>query len=479
MRALFANQSLLLDKSSVYSLEKSQTAQTTFTFSQKAFVLILIILLIIGLIVDSILTFTLVLAVLTFVYFADFAFNTFLVIRSLRRSYSIKITDDEIINHDDENFPVYTILCPLFKEHEVLKQFVDAIEKLNYPSDKLQVLLLFELEDQLTILQAIKMNLSKKFEIVVVPASNPQTKPKALNYGLTRSKGDLVVIYDAEDVPEVDQLKKVAIAFEKLGPQTKCIQAKLNFYNPHQNWLTRVFSAEYSLWFDITLTGLQSIFAPIPLGGTSNHFRLQDVRELGGWDPYNVTEDADLGMRIARNGYQTAIVNSTTFEEANSNVQNWFMQRTRWIKGYMQTYLVHSREPLKFITKGSIRDFALFQIVIGGKILSLLVNPLMWAITIVYFVFRGFFGPFIESIFPMPVFYMGLFSFVFGNFLYIFCFMLGSAKRHEYSLVKYTVFVPLYWLGMSFASYIALYKLLTKPHEWFKTQHGLHMTKEQ
>ena len=209
-----------------------------------------------------------------------------------------------------------------------------------------------------------------------------------MNYGLNYVSGDYVVIYDAEDVPEVDQLKKAVLAFKKVPANVACIQAKLNFYNPHQNTLTKLCTAEYSLWFDLVLPGFQSISAPIPLGGTSNHFRRETLRELGGWDAFNVTEDCDLGMRLAKRGYTTAIVDSTTHEEDNSDVLNWYNKRSRWIKGYIQTYFVHMRNPQEYFTAGKGKDFS-FPAHRCGKILSLFINPIMWVTTICYFLFRA------------------------------------------------------------------------------------------
>ena len=182
--------------------------------------------------------------------------------------------------------------------------------------------------------------------MIIVPQSLPKTKPKACNYGLRQAHGEYVVIYDAEDIPEPDQLKKAYLALRRtVSRSVICAQAKLNFYNSHQNVLTRLFTTEYSLWFDLMLTGLQSARCPIPLGGTSNHFRVRHLRMLQGWDAFNVAEDCDLGIRIAQKDYATVIFNSTTFEEANSNLANWMRQRSRWIKGYMQTYFVHLRSP--------------------------------------------------------------------------------------------------------------------------------------
>ena len=283
-------------------------------------------------------------------------------------------------------------------------------------------------------------------------------------------------MYEAEDIPDPLQLKKAVIAFGKASPKTVCIQAKLNFYNPQHNLLTRLFSTEYSLWFELVLTGLQLIEAPIPLGGTSNHFRVHDLKNLAGWDAFNVTEDCDLGLRLTKRGYKTAIIDSVTYEEANSSFFNWFGQRSRWIKGYIQTYLVHMRSPLAF-SKSRKLNVAIFQLTVGGKVLSLFINPLMWCITITYFVLRPLVGTTIESFFPVPVLYMGVLCLVFGNFVYIYSYMIGIAKRHEWWLIKYVFLVPFYWLCMSLSAWKALASLIVSPFYWSKTQHGLHLSK--
>jgi glycosyltransferase XagB len=240
--------------------------------------------------------------------------------------------------------------------------------------------------------------------------------------------------------------------------------------------LTRVFTAEYSLWFDLVLPGMQSMNGPIPLGGTSNHFRTKDIQKLRGWDAFNVTEDCDLGIRLAKMGYTTAIIESTTMEEATSHFWNWYGQRSRWIKGYIQSYLVHMRNPKDFTDKGKHYHLLAFQFIVGGKILSMFINPLMWCITIVYFALRPYAGDFIESFFPSTILYIGVFSFVFGNFLYLFYYMIACAKRGYFDLVKYVYVVPFYWLMMSFASWRAVYEMIVKPHYWAKTQHGAHLT---
>ncbi len=417
--------------------------------------------------------------VMTVLYFFDLLFSAFIVFQSYKALPEIHISKAEIEGFRDEDCPTYTIFCPLYKEWQVVPQFVEAMQKLDYPHEKLQVLFLLEENDVETIEKISTSSLPPHFHIVVVPHSKPKTKPKAMNYGLDYVSGEYVVIYDAEDVPEVDQLKKAVLAFKKVPGNVACIQAKLNFYNPHQNILTRLFTAEYSLWFDLVLPGYQSIGAPIPLGGTSNHFRAETLRQLGGWDAFNVTEDCDLGMRLAKRGYTTAIVDSTTHEEANSDMLNWYNQRSRWIKGYIQTYFVHMRDPQKYFANGKGKDFFLFQLIVGGKILSLFINPIMWITTICYFLFRAKIAVFIEPLFPGPILYIGVFSLIFGNFLSLYYYMVGCVKRGYDGLIKYVFLIPFYWLGMSIAAWQALYEIFVKPHYWAKTIHGLHLAPVQ
>jgi len=317
-------------------------AQVTATRGQRWVILGLICLLAVVLALAAVgvrLPLLLVVALVTVLYLADLLFCAYVMTGSMRQG---NLTSGPG-SREMERWPVYTVLCPMYQETAVLPQFADAIARLDYPAESLQVLLLLEEDDHDTIEFARGLDLPDSFEIVVVPDSRPKTKPKACNYGLQAARGDYVVIFDAEDIPEPDQLKKAVLAFAGLPGTVACLQAPLNFYNPRQNVLTRLFTAEYSLWFDLMLVGLQRLRGPIPLGGTSNHFRVEVLRGLGGWDPYNVTEDADLGIRLYKQGFRTGILDSTTYEEANPDPRNWIRQRSRWIKGYLQTLLVHTR----------------------------------------------------------------------------------------------------------------------------------------
>jgi cellulose synthase/poly-beta-1,6-N-acetylglucosamine synthase-like glycosyltransferase len=401
----------------------------------------------------------------TVLYLVDLVFTAWVVTGSLKHQQPVLDVRERVV------WPDYTVLCPMYGETAVIGQFVDAIARLDYPLAQLQVLLLLEEDDVDTIAYALSMDLPPHFEIIVVPSGTPQTKPRACNEGLRLARGELVVIFDAEDVPEPDQLKKAVLAFEDAPRSLACLQAPLNFYNARQNVLTRLFTAEYSLWFDLQLSGLQRLKGPIPLGGTSNHFRTEVLRDLGGWDPYNVTEDCDLGIRLYKAGFRTAMLDSTTYEEANSWTRNWVRQRSRWIKGYMQTFLVHLRGGWRF----GDPHFLTFLLVVGGKVLVNFVNPVMWFMTASYFVARPVFGPAIESVYPAPVFYAAVTSLVVGNVLFVYTFLLGSARRGNWDLVKYGFLAPGYWLLMSVASVMALWQLVTRPHYWEKTVHGLHL----
>lgn len=458
------------------TLHHKRSALHVITPVQRSFLFVLLGIVLLGVGIAPLATFQVIVAILSTIYFIDVIFNFFLILKSLKTPPEIHATPEECRTLDDRALPIYSILCPLYKEAHVIPQFLSAIEKIDWPKKKLDVMLLLE-EDDTESVEAVKtMDLPSYVRVVVVPDSQPKTKPKACNYGLNLARGEYLVIYDAEDAPDPLQLKIAYLGFQKVGPQVKCLQAKLNYYNPHQNWLTRFFTAEYSLWFDVVLTGLQSIETTIPLGGTSNHFRTNDLLDLEGWDPFNVTEDCDLGVRLFKNGFKTAIIDSTTLEEANSNPKNWIRQRSRWIKGYMQTYLLHMRHPVEFVREQGVHA-VLFQLTVGGKLAFILINPILWLLTISYFLLYQYVGPTIEALYPSVVFYMAVTSLIFGNFMFIYYYMIGCAKREHWGLMKWIYLIPIYWLMVSVAGAMALYQLIVKPHYWEKTIHGLHLKK--
>src|SRR5450755_1662102 len=257
-------------------------------------------------------TFVALVALIAIGYMLHLILDFALALSAVRQPVEEHIDDAVIHALHDAEWPVYTILCPLYREARVVPQFVKAMQALDYPAEKLQILFLTEADDAETRAAIHALRLPSHFQIITVPDGSPRTKPRACNYGLMKAQGQYVVIFDAEDVPDPAQLKKAVLTFANHGPNLACVQAKLNFYNPNQNLLTRWFSAEYSLWFDLTLPGLQRAKLSIPLGGTSNHFPTQILRALGGWDAFNVTEDCDLGLRLSRYQMETVVLNSTT-----------------------------------------------------------------------------------------------------------------------------------------------------------------------
>lgn len=424
---------------------------------------------------SGVLTLVASIAAVTALYLGDLLLNFFLATRTLTRSPEDHIDNAVVRAIRSDLWPRYTVLCPLYHEAVIVPQFVRAMSLLDYPIEKLQVLFLTEEDDQETREAIRSMRLPAHFEVVTVPPGVPRTKPRACNYGLLKASGDYVVIYDAEDIPDPLQLKKAVLAFANHPPEVACVQAKLNYYNPNQNLLTRWFTVEYSLWFDLMLPALQNARASLPLGGTSNHFRAAVLRQVGAWDPFNVTEDCDLGLRLAHYRLHTAMLDSTTYEEANSRLKNWLRQRSRWIKGYMQTYFVHMRHPLRYLRKGRLRDFFWLQFTVGARVVMLFINPLMWLLLAIYLFFQSAVAPAYHILYPRPILYLGAASLIFGNFFFLYTHLIGCLRRKQYSLMKWTFLVPLYWGLMSAAASMALVQLIFKPHYWEKTQHGFHL----
>jgi glycosyltransferase XagB len=403
-------------------------------------------------------------------YLLTFSLRAVLSWYGAARASEYKISAAEVRALNDAELPHYSVLVPMYQEPEVLPILASALRKLNYPRSKLDIKLLLEEGDTETIEAAKKLQLESIFEIVRVPPSQPQTKPKACNYGLHFAQGEYVTIFDAEDKPEPDQLKKVVLAFRKAPANVACIQCRLNYYNRDENWLTRMFTLEYSTWFDLLLPGLEALRIPIPLGGTSNHFRTETLRGLLAWDPYNMTEDADLGVRMTQKGLTVQVVNATTFEEANTRVGNWIRQRSRWIKGYLQTYLVHMRTPARLYRSLGHVGFWGFQFFIGGTVICVLLNPVLWLLFFGWAV--GLVGG-LDVYFPPWVVSFSLFNLLFGNAAMIYFFMLGAYKRGYYELLWHALTAPAYWALMSIAAYKGLWQLIHNPFYWEKTQHGI------
>lgn len=460
-------------KESVFSLmrkDPESSGLTTFTDAQLLFIFIAIGFALLLLTVNFVNSFIFFNLFFSFVFLFSIVFKLYIALKGSKYELVEVVTKEEVKAVKNDTLPVYTILLPVYKEDKLIRKLIWNLRSLDYPRGKLDVKLLIEEDDDKTLNAVRNLDFPANFETIVVPFHMPKTKPKACNYGLFFCKGIYLTIYDAEDVPDSDQLKKVVSLFRKLPKDYVVLQGALNYFNKNENLLTRMFTLEYSYWFDYMLPGLQSLDVPIPLGGTSNHFKLDKLKELGGWDPFNVTEDADLGVRVFEKRYKVGVVNSTTLEEANNEPFNWIRQRSRWIKGYMQTLLVHMRNPVRLVNKIGWRGFFGFNFFVGFTPITFLLYPVLLGFYIIYIIFDL---QTVRVLFPDWVLYISIFNFVAGNTLMIYVNMLAVFKRRFYELILFALVNPFYWLMHSIAAYKGLWQLIYKPFYWEKTNHGL------
>jgi cellulose synthase/poly-beta-1,6-N-acetylglucosamine synthase-like glycosyltransferase len=371
-------------------------------------------------------------------------------------------TQSTIANIDQE-LPIYSILIPLYNEAFKVKSILNAMKNMNYPKNKLDIKIIIEADDLITLRTLSVENLPPYVHIIKVPYSLPRTKPKALNYAMAYVKGDILTIYDAEDIPDTDQLLKAVAAFSNLPEQFACVQAKLNFYNPKENLLTRFFSLEYSIWFEYLLKGLSLLNLPVTLGGTSNHFKVDKLKEVGYWDASNVTEDADLGIRLYLSGYKVHLIDSTTIEESPTNIAVWLPQRARWIKGFIQTIYVFMRAK-KDLTKLNYLQIITVYIFVGLSTYSFFCFP--WIILALCFELHKYmyYSWFINSIFAF-------------SYLYIIAYFILIKEKESISQFNKMDWItliawPLYFLLHTISSYIAIWEIITSPFKWNKTPHG-------
>jgi cellulose synthase/poly-beta-1,6-N-acetylglucosamine synthase-like glycosyltransferase len=365
----------------------------------------------------------------------------------------------------DSELPVYTIVAALYREAASVNGLLSAIERFDYPPEKLDVKLIVERNDEETR-EAILTRPSKvPIEVIVAPPAGPRTKPKALNVALPFAQGGFLVVYDAEDRPEATQLRTALNAFRAADNGLACVQACLSIDNTSDSWLARYYTAEYAGQFDVFLPGIAALGLPLPLGGSSNHFRAAALREAGGWDPYNVTEDADLGMRLARFGYRTGVIDSTTYEEAPSRIGAWLRQRSRWFKGWMQTWLVHMRNPRQLWRELGVAGFLAFQLMVGGNVLAALVHPLFMGALLISAI-TGDLWDGNSALIAFTTLTAGYFvSALLGGF--------GLMRRGLLAHAWVLLLTPLHWLLLSLAAWRALYQLIAEPYRWEKTEHGL------
>ena len=362
--------------------------------------------------------------------------------------------------------PGYSVLVALYHEADVVPQLVNAMKELNWPRSKLQVLFLCEEDDSDTIAALQAEMFPAGFRIIRIPSTGPRTKPKALNYGLQLAKGDYVVVYDAEDRPHPEQLQEAWWHFAKGGATLGCLQAPLIIANGHVGWLTRLFAFEYAAHFGGILPWLARNRLVLPLGGSSNHFRRSCLEAVGGWDPFNVTEDAELGTRLARCGFQVDMLSTPTIEDAPVGLGVWLRQRTRWLKGWMQTWLVEMRRPIRLVNQLGIPRFTVYQLVSIGMIVSALLYPLM-----LVFVANSAFHFTIADMAAMRpnLFIIDLLNILMG---YVSFHALGRrALDGEKTPGPVLLWIPIYWFMISAAAWRALWQLHATPFLWEKTPH--------
>lgn len=372
----------------------------------------------------------------------------------------------------DDALPSYSVLVPLFRETEVLAQLARALNALDYPRHKLDIKLLLE-EDDAPMRKAVaRLALPAHFEVIVVPRGKPQTKPRALDYALPFARGELLTIYDSEDIPEPDQLRKAAAMFAAGKPELACLQAHLTFYNPNENWLTRQFTAEYAALFEVVLPALASRGYPLLLGGTSNHFKTAVLRQCGAWDAFNVTEDADLGLRLARMGFRTGVLDSKTYEEGNTQLGNWMRQRRRWMKGFMQTWLVHNRAPLRSLRQLGPTGFWVMQCMTLGIFASALLHPFLvahalWNLSPAKLQLDA------SSPLTASGIVLNVVMLVMGYAVGLALSQVGLRRLGIANWLTLLWSTPIYWLLMSAAAWLAIWDLIVAPFHWHKTRHGI------
>lgn len=370
----------------------------------------------------------------------------------------------------DDALPVYTVMAALYREAASVDGLLHAIARLDYPHEKLDIVLAVEADDDETRAAIASCATRLPVTVIPVPAGEPRTKPRALNAALPFAQGAFTVVYDAEDRPDPDQLRRALHAFARDGDKLGCVQARLTIDNTADSWLTRLFTAEYAGHFDVFLDGMAAMLLPLPLGGSSNHFRTATLKSVGGWDAYNVTEDADLGLRLARFGFRTQMIASSTHEEAPSELKPWLKQRTRWLKGWMQTWAVHMRAPHRLWRELGPTGFIAVQLVIGGNVVAALVHPLFLA---------GFALAMMSGYPPwnseddsivVVLYAMNLIAGYLGSSVLGY---IGLARRGLTRTAWVLCLIPIHWLLLSLAAWRALWQLVFAPHLWEKTEHGL------
>lgn len=371
-----------------------------------------------------------------------------------------------------EQLPMISILVPVFREPDTVPRLINRLSRLHYPRSLLDLILVVEENDAATLAALASTSLPRWMRVIAVPDSPLRTKPRALNYAMAFARGSIIGVYDAEDAPDPDQLLRVARCFAGSGPDLACVQGMLDYFNPTTNWLSRCFTVEYASWYRLILPGNQSMGLVLPLGGTTLFFRRSALEHLRGWDAHNVTEDADLGIRLARHGFRTEILDTTTFEEANCHVLPWVRQRSRWLKGYAITYAVHMRNPRRLLQQLGPWRFAGLQVQFLGSLVQVLLAPLLlsfWAVPL------GLWHP-LAGTAPLWVAWSMAAVFFLAMTVDLVAAFCALHNPHHRWLRRWIVLIPLYFPLASVAAFKAMWELATAPHYWDKTAHGAYGT---
>ncbi|WP_245410997.1 glycosyltransferase family 2 protein [Microvirga flavescens] len=385
-------------------------------------------------------------------------------------------TSSSLLEHavPDAQLPTYTVIAALYREECVAPRLVSALSRLDYPPEKLDIKLVLEEDDAQTRAVLEALDLPGFMEVIIAPPGAPRTKPRALNVALPLARGALTVLYDAEDVPEPNQLRLAAAAFARASAETACFQAHLTIDNTKDNWLTRLFTLEYAILFDVINPGLVEVGCPIPLGGTSNHFRTEALRKVGGWDAWNVTEDADLGIRLARFGMRVGDLPSSTLEEAPSTLSAWMLQRTRWMKGFIQTCYCHSRNPWRIFRELGPWRFIGTLIVSAGTVVTAFGYPLFMALALNAWLNDP--GVYSDTIWIAALEAWSSTLFLVGLMAIAIPALVAIKRRRLWGLLPWVPLLPVYYLFISLAAWRSLWELVSAPFQWNKTRHGLART---
>ncbi|GAA0623716.1 glycosyltransferase [Brevundimonas kwangchunensis] len=367
---------------------------------------------------------------------------------------------------EPERFPLYTIVAALHDEAEVVGQLVRRLAAIDYPADRLQGFLVLEADDAATIAAAEATRRPDWLAVLIAPAGEPRTKPRALNHALSQATGELLTVYDAEDAPDAGQLREAAARFasDRSG-RLACLQAPLRIRarvsGTTSPFIDRQFAAEYAALFEVILPGLARLGLPFPLGGTSNHFRTGVLRQVGGWDAWNVTEDADLGFRLWCEGWRAGVITRPTWETPPGDFAHWLPQRTRWLKGYLQTWGVHTRRPWRLGWRGL---FAL-AMTIGVTLLSAAIHAIAtaWMTAAVLVAAMAGLWPQVPK-FSVGVMLLGALS------AWLVCAMGAKRSGLAYGPMQMMA-APAYWSLLSLAFAHAFWRLIREPFAWDKTSH--------